>query len=165
MRIFPWDAIKRVPIYIDARVLHVTVLMHTGSRKMDKTARNGGREGRDACTPPQGTPPLVFRSLLLDFFGKIPAKVATSSSLTFPQKGTRCWDRLTRPISSVRQCCLKIPFSLPKFPFSLCLPLSFSLTGSSPYFRVYLSPFPFSFFFSRSQWIRNGRFLSSPKIC
>lgn len=78
MRILAWDAIKRVAIYMDARVLHVTVVRPWGEKN--------GRERKDGDT--RSPPPVPPRLLSLGLFRENPGQGRDLFPLT--DEGTRC---------------------------------------------------------------------------
>lgn len=119
-----------------------------GVRKMDKTGQGGGadereeRKARMPCSPaqqPLSPPAPIFRVVTLGLFRKNPAKVATSSSLTFPQKGTRCGTVCPGPS---RQHDNAAKNSI--FPTQISLSLSLSLVFSDRLFSLFpcISPPP-----------------------
>lgn len=90
IRVVPCDAIKRVAIYMDARVLHVTV-RPWGEKNGQREGGGGAEKGQDTCSPPSAPQPLPsFGSFLCGLFRKNPGQGHDLSSPRPSHKGTRC---------------------------------------------------------------------------
>ena len=125
IRVVPCDAIKRVAIYMDARVLHVTARPWG-----EKNGQRATEEGQDTCSPSSAPPPLPsFGSFLCGLFRKNPGQGHDLSSPRPSHKGTRCgtvYPDPTRRLYNATKNSL-----LPQTKISLRLFSSFSLTAGS----------------------------------
>lgn len=143
---------------MDARVLHVTARTFVGWAKWaegERKARIGGLYSLSTFPPPS------FRSFLLDFFPKNPGQGRDLFPLWPSREGTRCGTVCLGPAGTTMP--LKIPFSPTKFLFLFYSDRLFFLIFRKPSFAIVPHPILLSLPLPLSQWIRNGRFLSSPK--